>query len=173
MNTIPAVLFAAVVLVGCTATPDATSPSAPSATAPSPDATSEPQPSAEPAATCDTMLTTETYDRFEADGIEPIEPPIVVNQLAQQMVEAGGLACTWGAPAAEGLTVVRLSDADWAVWESDVADAGFVETNDPVPGAYTGPVDPGMGESPIVVVDGGTLTYADNPTVASWVAPTS
>lgn len=174
MSIIPTVLFSAVVLVGCTAAPDTTpSPSAPAATTPAAETTEPTTPGAEPAATCDTMLTAETYDKFEADGIEPIEPPIVVNQLAQQMVEAGGLACTWGAPAAEGLTVVRLSDADWAVWESALADAGFVETNDPVPGAYAGPVDPGMGESPIVVVDGETLTYADNPTVASWLVPTS
>jgi hypothetical protein len=172
MSAIPTV-FAAV-LVGCTATPDTTpSPSAPAATAPAPETSEPTTPVAEPAATCDTVLTAETYVTFEADGIEPIQPPIVVNRFAQQMVEAGGLACTWGAPAAEGLTVVRLSDADWAAWESALAGAGFVETNDPVAGAYTGPVDPGMGESPIVVVDGGTLTYADNPTVASWIAPTS
>lgn len=174
MSTIPAVLFAALALTACATSPEATpSPSAPPDTTPSSSATSEPQPSTEPAATCDTVLTAETYDMFEADGVEAIEPPIVVNQLAQQMVEAGGLACTWGRPAAEGLTVVQSSDADWAVWESALADADFVETNDPVPGSYTGPVDPGSGVSPIVVVDGNTLTYADNATVASWIAPTS
>jgi hypothetical protein len=30
-----------------------------------------------------------------------------------------------------------------------------------------------MDETPIVIVTGDTLTFANNPTVASWVAPTS
>ncbi|MEV1128845.1 hypothetical protein [Agromyces sp. NPDC049794] len=174
MSIVPTVLFAVVALAACTAAPGTTpAPSAPSATMPSADATSEPEPSAAPAVTCDDVLTAETYTRFEADGIEPIDPPIVVDPFAQQLVEAGALTCTWGAPAAEGLTVVRLSDADSTEWEPMLADAGFVETNDPVPGAYTGPVDPGLGETPIVVVTGDTLTYADNPTVAGWLVPTS
>lgn len=174
LSILPTVLVATLALAACTATPAAPpSPSAPSATSPSPEATSEPQPSAEPAATCDNLLTADAYAKFATDGIEPIDPPIVVNQLATQMVAAGGLACTWGPPAAEGLTVVRLSKADWGVWESTLADAGFVESNDPVPGAYTGPVDPGMVERPVVVVSGDTLTFADNPTVAGWIAPTS
>ena len=172
MNAVAPVLIAVLVLTGCTAAPGpAPSTGAPSASTP-PTAASA-SPSAEPAAACDSILTAETYAKFEADGIERIEPPIVVDPFAEQLVEAGGLACTWGPTAGEGLTVVRLSGADWSVWEAELADAGFVESNDPVPGAYTGPADPAMDETPIVIVTGDTLTFANNPTVASWVVPTS
>ena len=124
------------------------------------------------------MLTADAYAKLADDGLEPREPP-AVDQLAYypiaaQMVEAGGLSCHWGKPQTDiGLTVTQLSDADSAVWAPALADAGFVETNDPVPGAYTGPVDGGTGISPVVVVTGDNLTFVSAPTFAGWIAPTS
>jgi hypothetical protein len=94
--------------------------------------------------------------------------------LAAQLIEAGGLSCNWGKPQTDlVLTVAQLSDVDFGVWEPALADAGFVETNDPVPGAYTGPVDPGAGISPVVVVNGDTMTFVSALSFAGWIAPTS
>ena len=156
-------LVATLALAGCVPTPTPT-----------------PTPSASPpAAACDAVFTPDAYAKLSNDGLEPLEPPAVDHMatfypLAAQMVEAGGLSCHWGKPQTEiGLTVTQLSDAHPAVWGSALADAGFVEANDPVPGAYTGPVDPGSGISPVVVVTGDTMTFVSAPTFAGWIAPTS
>ncbi|MDQ0894357.1 hypothetical protein [Agromyces ramosus] len=125
------------------------------------------------------MLTPDGYAKLTADGLEPLEPVAVDHlatyfPIAAQMVEAGGLACGWGKPQTDfGLSVTQLSAADPAVWEPALADAGFVESNDPVPGAYTGPVDAGSGRSPVVIVAGDTLTFVSAATFAGWIAPTS
>ena len=125
------------------------------------------------------MLTADAYTKLTSSGLEPMEPPTVDHMatfypLAAQMVEAGGLSCHWGKPQSDsGLTVAQLSAADSGVWGPALADAGFVETNDPVTGAYTGPVDPGTGTSPVVVVNGDSMTFVSAPTFAGWIAPTS
>lgn len=156
-------------------------PSTSPAASPSETSSAEPttEPSAAPAATCDTVFTPDAYAKLANDGVEPLEPPAADHlatfyPLAAQMVEAGGLSCHWGKPRTDiGLTVTQLSDPDPAVWGPALADAGFVETNDPVPGAYTGQVDPGSGISPVVVVTGESMTFVSAPTFAGWIAPTS
>ena len=183
MSTIPAALFVALALAGCTATPATTStPGAAAATTVSPDASTEPTtgPGADAptSPTCDTVLTAEAYSWFEAEGLQPMEPASADHiatyyPLAASMVEAGGLSCDWGRPASEGLMLVQLPDADLGVWAPALAEAGFAETGDPVPGAYAGPVDPGTGVSPIVVVTGDTLTFLNTTKLASWIAPAS
>ena len=181
-SALPVLSVIAFALAGCTAAPAATPPtSEPPATSPSPTAsagsTSEPSP--DPAATCDSVLTPDAYAKFASDGLLPNEPDAASHvatfyPLAAQMVEAGGLACDWGRPQSDsGIMVVQLSDVDFGVWEPALADAGFVETNDPVPGAYTGPVDAGTGISPVVVLNGDSLTFVSAPTFAGWIAPTS
>ncbi|WP_136707658.1 hypothetical protein [Agromyces sp. H66] len=179
LSAIPTVLFAALALAACTAAPDATpTPSAPATATPSPDATSEPQPAAEPAANCDTVLTQDAYAELATDGLEPLEPPAADHlatyyPVAAQMVEAGGPSCHWGKPQTDiGLTVTQATGVDLAVWATALADAGFTETNEPVPGAHTGPVDPGTGISPVVVVDGDRVTFVSAPDFATWIAPT-
>jgi len=175
-------LILALALTGCTAAPVAAPPTSESpAASPSPTASAEPasEPSADSAVTCDTVLTPAAYTTFASDGLTPNEPDAASHvatfyPLAAQMVEAGGLACDWGRPQSDaGIMVVQLSDVDLGVWEPALADAGFVETNDPVPGAYTGPVDPGTGISPVVVVDGDSVTFVSAPTFAGWIAPSS
>lgn len=175
-------LVATLALAGCVATPAPTlTPSASPPATPSEIPSAEPttEPTAAPAATCDTVLTADAYAKLAADGLESIEPPPVHHvasyyPLVAQMIEAGGLACDWGRPQTDiRLTLTQLSDADWRVWEPALAEAGFVETDDPVPGAYTGTVDPGSGINPVVVVTGDTLTFVNAPAFAAWVAPTS
>jgi hypothetical protein len=175
-------LVAALGLAGCVATPAPTpTPSASPPATPSETPSAEPttEPSAVPAASCDTVLTADGYAKLANDGLEPIEPlpadhVATYYPLAAQMVEAGGLACDWGRPQTDiRFTVAQLPDADWGVWEPALAEAGFVETNDPVPGAYTGTVDPGTGIPPVVVVTGDTLTFVSAPTFAAWIASTS
>jgi hypothetical protein len=172
----PALLFVTLALVGCVATPAPTpTPSQSPAATPSPSPSAEPttEPAAGPAATCETVLTADAYAKLDADGLEPRDP-MMFDPLAMQMAEAGGLGCTWGKPQTDiTLTVAQLTDADWGVWEPALADAGFVETNDPVAGAYTGPVESGAGISPVVVVTGDSMTFVSAPTFAGWIAPTS
>lgn len=125
------------------------------------------------------MLTPDAYGKLAADGLDPIEPPPVHHvgtyyPVVAQIIEAGGLACDWGRPQTDiRLTLAQLSDADMHVWEAALTEGGFVETGDPVPGAYTGPVDSGSGISPVVVVAGDTLTFISAPTFAAWISPTS
>lgn len=175
-------LFLAIALTGCVATPAPTpTPSAPPPATPLQTPAAEPttEPSADSAATCDTVLTADAYAKLATDGLLPNEPDAAHHlatfyPMAAQMVEAGGLACDWGRPQSDtGIMVVQLSDVDLGVWEPALAEAGFVETNDPVPGAYTGPVDPGAGISPVVVVTDDTLTFVSAPTFAGWIAPAS
>jgi hypothetical protein len=157
-------LVATLALAGCVPTPTPTpTPTASPPASATPTASAEPtteSSASPPAAACDAVFTPDAYAKLANDGLEP--------------VEAGGLSCHWGKPQTEiGLTVTQLSDAHPAVWGSALADAGFVEANDPVPGAYTGPVDPGSGISPVVVVTGDTMTFVSAPTFAGWIAPTS
>jgi len=176
LSALPVLLLVAIALAGCVATPAPTpTPSeTPAATPPqSPSAEPATEPAAEPAATCETVLTADAYAKLSTDGLLPIEPRIF-DPLATQLAAAGGLGCSWGKPQTDiVLTVVQLTDADWGVWEPAFAGAGFVETNDPVAGAYTGPVEPGAGISPVVVVTDVTLTFVNAPAFAGWIAPTS
>lgn len=182
LGTIATVSFAAIVLVGCTAAPEATpSPSAPAATTPAPEAMTEPtnEPDAAAAATCETVLTADAYAKLSADGLESREPAATEHlatyyPVAAQLVEAGGLSCHWGRPQSDiGLTVTQLSEVDPGAWATHLADAGFTQTNDPVAGAYIGPVDPGSGISPVVVVDVDRITFVSAPAFATWIAPAS
>jgi hypothetical protein len=175
-SALPVLLVSTLALAGCVATPTPTpTPSASPPTSTLPTASTGPttEPSAAPAVTCDTVFTLDAYAKLANDGLEPRDPHMW-DPLATQMVEAGGLACTWGRPQTDiGLTVTQLSDIDPAVWASALADAGFIETNDPVAGAYTGTVDSGSGISPVVVVTGDSMTFVSVPTFAGWIAPVS
>lgn len=177
LGTVTPVLFVALALAGCTTAPAAATSTVPTATTPAPEATTEPEPVV--AATCDTVLTQDAYAKLATDGLEPREPPtaddlVTYSPVAAQMIEAGGLSCHWGKPQTDiGLTVTQLAEADPAVWATALSEAGFVETDEPVPGAYTGPVDGGSGISPVVVVDGDRVTFVSAPDFAAWIAPTS
>ena len=182
LRALPALLLVTLALAGCVATPTPTPPASESpAVTPSPSASAEPttEPSAAPAATCDTVLTADAYAKLANDGLESREPPAVDHMatyypFAAQLIEAGGLSCSWGKPQTDlVLTVTQLADADSGAWAAALADAGFVESNDPVTGAYTGPVDPGTGISPVVVVAGDSMTFVSAPTFAGWIASTS
>ena len=48
-----------------------------------------------------------------------------------------------------------------------------VEGDTKLPGAFTGPVEPGSGVSPAAVLAGGTLTYVSAPAYAAMLAPVS
>lgn len=91
------------------------------------------------------------------------------------MTDAGGLACRWAKDQTDiSLQVAQLhvNASDLPEWEAALAAAGYTRTDDPVPGAYTGPVEPGSGVSPVVVVSGTTLTYVSAPVFATWIAAT-
>ncbi|PWC05531.1 hypothetical protein [Agromyces badenianii] len=170
--------LAIVLLNGCTpAVVDGTAELTPSST---PASTTEPAPSATPgaapAATCETVLATEGYAKLADDGLQPLPSPQVFDALAARMVEAGGLACAWGKPNTDlVLTVVEIgiTPADEAAWSGALGETGYVLTDQPTPGAYTGPMEPGSGISPVAVLADGTLTFVSAPTFATMLAPTA
>lgn len=151
-------------LTGCTATaapePEPTSTVA-SDTTPAPTPTIEP--SAEPtpaAATCDTVLTPDAMATLASDGLVEHEAGQTHYPFADELIAAGALACKWGKPSSDiVLLVVQLDDVDPAAWSEPLAAAGYVQTDDPVEGTYTGPVDGGTGAPSIVIVDGDRLTF--------------
>ncbi|MFC9558963.1 hypothetical protein [Agromyces sp. NPDC056965] len=165
-------------LSGCTATGDVAAPTpstSPTATATA-TATQDPSPtpSAVPAATCGTVLSAEAYQKLADDGLEPLPTPQVFDALAIRMVEADGIACAWGKPSTDiTLTVVEVgvAPADQVAWTEMLGETGYVLTDDPVPGAYVGPVEPGSGISPIAVLTDASLTFVSAPSYASMLAP--
>jgi hypothetical protein len=165
-------------LTGCTGgTPTPSDPPEPS---PSPTASAadapDPSPSAAPTtgATCDDVLMPEAYAQLEADGLEPIEPE-AFDPIAVKMADDGGLVCSWGKPQSDIILRVAQAnvDGDEAAWTDALSAAGYTQTDDPVPGAWSGPIEPGSGLSPVVVVAEGTVTFVSAPTFAQWIRPAS
>lgn len=178
-GSIAAATLAVSLLSGCTATtPSQTSMPTEGAT-PAPEATTPtPEPTAPPAdtATCATVLSVEGYEKIAADGLEPVDPPQVFDQLAVRMADSGGVACSWGRPRTDlVLTVVQLpvAAADEATWIQALAETGYAATDDPVPGAHTGQPDAANGISPVAVLSSGTLTFVSSPAFAGLIAPAS
>ena len=177
LGGIAAVALTGALLTGCTTTvPSPTTVPTPSAT-PSPTVTTPaPVPSTPPtaAATCDTVLSAEGYEKLSTDGLEPIDPPQVFDQLAVRMADSGGVACSWGRPRTDlVLTVVQvpITADDEATWVAALAETGYTASDTPEPGWYAGPVDPGTGISPVAVLSSGTLTFVTAPDFAELIAP--
>ncbi|MGR0218564.1 hypothetical protein [Agromyces sp. ZXT2-6] len=152
---------------------ESASPTTPAAASPEP--TTEPTPTDTPAigTSCEDVLAPEAYAQLEADGLEPrdLDPndPIIAS-----IAEEGGLVCSWGKPQSDIiLHVAQASGVDEAAWGDELTAAGYAQTDDPVPGAWTGPVEPGSGLSPVVVLADGTITFVSAPTFAQWVRPAS
>ncbi|MFF2372204.1 hypothetical protein [Agromyces sp. NPDC058110] len=158
-------------LTACTASPAADPTAAPSATAPaaaSPSAEAEPAPETTPeaaaAATCETVLTPEATAEIAADGLTPVETTETFYPFADDLVEAGALLCRWGKPSSDvGMLVVQLSGVAATDWADELAAAGYVQTDDPVAGAHTGPIDGGTGLPSVVVVEADRLTFVSAP----------
>ena len=173
-----AAILLALGMAGCTG--GVPSPSDPPSPSPSPTAsaadTPDPSPPETPGvgATCDDVLTPEAYAQLEADGLVPIEPE-AFDPVALRMADEGGLVCSWGRPQSDILLRVAQAnvDGDEAAWTDALTVAGYEQADDPVPGAWTGPVEPGSGLSPVVVVADGTVTFVSAPTFAQWIRPAS
>lgn len=147
---------------------------------PSPTASASETPAASPSetpatgATCEDVLTPEAYAQLEADGLAPIGPR-AFDPIAVMIADDGGLVCSWGKPQTDILLHVAQADVDGdeAAWTDALTAAGYAQSDDPVPGAWTGPVEPGSGLSPVVVVADGTITVVSAPTFAQWIRPAS
>ena len=162
-------------LAGCTAAPP--SPSA----APTPDTTpapTAPAPTPEPtalpsAATCETVLSAEGYQKIVTDGLEPLASPPVFDELAIRMVGAGGIACAWGRPNTDlVLTVVQVgvAPAEEATWSQALDESGYVLTDAPISGAYSGPADAANGIPPVALPGAEVLTFVSSPAFAGLIA---
>jgi hypothetical protein len=144
--------------------------SSPTASDPAP---AEPTATDQPAigTSCEDVLTPEAYAQLEADGLtardlDPKDP--VIDRIA----EGGGLVCSWGKPqSGTVLHVAQLSDVDEATWAEVLAETGYTQSDDPVPGAWTGPLALGADLRPVVVLADGTVTFVSAPTFAQWVRP--
>ncbi|MDR6905958.1 hypothetical protein J2X63_001644 [Agromyces sp. 3263] len=171
---IVAAVLTVTVLSGCTAAPPAPSSSPSPATTASSAPTPEPE-SVPDAATCETVLTDEGYQKLAADGLESLPSPQVFDALAVRMVEAGGVACAWGKPNTDlVLTVVQVGVApgEQEAWSQTLAESGYVLSDAPVAGAYSGPPDAANGISPVALPSSTTLTFVSSPAFAGMVAST-
>lgn len=175
-------LAGGLILTGCTTTPDPTPSPAPSTTAtPTPSETAsetpqaepEPEPEPEPA-TCETMLTPEAVAALTEQGLEPRDANPDSYPLAQQFAAAGGVACSWGKPQTDiRLTVVQLAilESEQEVWARVLDDNGYVLTDDPVPGARTGPIEPGSGMPSAALAEPTRVTFASVPHILADLTP--
>lgn len=169
------ILVLAIALTGCTAEPAPTpSPTQAETAAPTPvETTTAPEPSAAPAATCDDIFTAEAYDKLAADGLAPLEPGNDHTDFTALMVERGAVGCTWGKPQTDIMfwaAQLPVDDAEWAEWSTALADAGYTQTDSPVPGSFEGPEN-GSGIAPVVVHGDDVLTFVSVPEFAGWIAP--
>lgn len=166
-------LMLALALTGCAADApaDTAAPTTPAAASPEP--TTEPTEQPAIGASCEDVLAPEAYAKLEADGLEArnADP---YDQIAQQIVDDGGIACSWVKPQTDiMLDLAHASGVDEDEWATALTDAGYTQTDDPVPAAWTGPAEPGTGVSPVVVLADGAITFVSAPTFAQWVRPAS
>jgi hypothetical protein len=168
--------LAVTLLTGCTAAPPSSASSATTTGAtPAPTATTAtPEPTAVPsAATCDTVLSAAGYQKIAGDGLEPLASPQVFDELAIRIVAAGGIACAWGRPNTDlVLTVVQVGVAPGqeATWSQAIDESGYVLTDDPISGAYSGPAEAGNGITPVAVPTSEVLTFVSSPAFAGLIA---
>ncbi|MDR5701941.1 hypothetical protein [Agromyces aerolatus] len=157
-----------------TASPSASASAEPSAPAEEPtEAAPAPEPEPEPI-TCDAVLTPEAATALAEQGLEVSEGATQGYPLAAQFAAAGGTACTWARPDSDvHLTVVQLhvADGEQDAWARVLSENGYTQTDDPVAGAFTGPVDPGTGVSPVVVVEAARMSFVSVPTLVTDLAP--
>lgn len=180
-----ATLIAAVLLLaGCTTAPEAepgstrtqaaTAAPAPTTT-PTETAAPEPAPEPEPEpVTCDTILTPEALAALAEQGLEPQDANVDSYPLAQQFAAAGGVACSWARPQTDiRLTAVQLAvlESEQDVWARVLEENGYAPTDDPVPGAWTGPVEPGTGIASAALVEPTRISFVNIPHVLADLAP--
>ncbi|GAA1509681.1 hypothetical protein BJ978_001138 [Agromyces terreus] len=178
-------------LTGCAAGAPATGSRTPAASSASPGPTDQPAtnatesaqptgtastPPADPTADgCEHVLTAAALAQLRDDGLEQVEVGVsTYYPIADDLIEAGGVACKWGRPSSDAsITVVQLSGIDVAAseWPAALAEAGYAETGDPVAGTYTGPADPGTGVPSAVLVESDRLTFVSAPPFAADIAP--
>lgn len=185
-KTAALLLAGGLLLTGCTNTPDPTaSPTPPSSATAAPSASATETPVAEPApapapapepepATCDTVLTPEAVAALAEQGLDPIDANVASYPLAQQFAAAGGVACSWGKPQTDiRFTVVQLAilESEQDVWARVLDDNGYVVTDDPVPGARTGPIEPGSGMPSGALAEPTRVTFTSVPHVLADLTP--
>lgn len=166
-----AALTLALGLAACTSDTDAPDATVPAGTPT--ETAAEPTPTEQPAigTSCEDVLTPEAYAQLEADGLtardlDPKDP--VIDRIAEE----SGLVCSWGTPqSGTVLHVAQLSGVDEATWAEVLAETGYTQTDDPVPGAWTGPLALGADLRPVVVLADGTVTFVSAPTFAQWIRP--
>lgn len=124
--------------------------------------------------TCDTILTAEATSALAAQGLELRDGATPGYPLAEQFAAAGGTACTWVMPQSDiFFTVVQLpvADGEQEAWARVLAENGYTATDDPVPGAHTGPVEPGTGIASVAIVEPARMTFMSAPAHATDLAP--
>lgn len=172
-----AALTLAIGLAGCAGDAgepaESASPAVPTTATPEP--TTEPTTSEEPAigTSCEDVLAPEAYAQLESDGLvardlDPKDP--VIDRIADE----DGIVCSWGTQqSGTVLHVAQATGVDEAAWAEVLTATGYEQTDDPVPGAWTGPMGLGGDLNPTVVLADGTVTFVSAPTFAQWVRPAS
>ncbi|WP_092963422.1 hypothetical protein [Agromyces sp. CF514] len=183
-STLGLLALGAALLTGCSA--GAPAPAGPATSEPPAVSASPSDSVAEPAtgtgteaaaATCESVLSADANAQLAADGLDQVDVgQSTFYAIADDLIAAGGLACKWGRPSSDvAFTVVQLAglDVPASEWPAALAEAGYTLTDDPVPGTYTGPADPGTGVPSVVVVGADRLTFVSVPLHAVDLAEAS
>jgi hypothetical protein len=170
-----ALLTAAVVaaaLAGCVQAPADVAgqeTSIPTAT-PEPEATPEPtltpsaSPVAEPAATCETVLTETEYADLEVDGLTLRGDAAGASADSGLSEGMGGISCLWTKPQSDVMAWYAQWPSDERSWNSlkvDLLAKGYTEISDPFAGILQSPPDPNY--TPALLYRDGVVYHVSTP----------
>lgn len=165
LGTIATVSFAAIVLVGCTAAPEATPSLSAGASTTTPSPSSEPaaEPSA-PATACDAVLTDSEYEQLADDGLalRADGATFHLGSVMTELADAGALTCHWVRPSSDvavWYAELPVDEAAWAERRADLEASGWTQSDDPIAGTLVAPSDYDANYQPSIVWVDGTLYF--------------
>jgi hypothetical protein len=164
--------IAAVTLVGCAGPEEPTEPSAsPSASTPQPSPSASPKPSGPPPLSCNTMITQETIDGFEAAGYVhevDYESDIRSDGSIQALFfDYGGLVCMWYLPNSDGWFTAgysEITEAEAVNAQARLEAEGFIRTDEGTDVRYT--IDPSvdlLGHNDTYLFEAGAWYHSSDP----------
>jgi len=181
-------LLGGLLLTACVASgqPSASPPATPSRTASTPSSapaspppgesvapTADPPVEPEPV-TCDTILTPAALAALADAGLELRPDQDAGYPLVQQLAAAGGTACLWAKAQSDVHLVaaqIPVAPGEQDAWARVLGENGYTRTDDPVAGAFVGPIEPGTGLSPVVVLEPARMSFVSAPTLVTDLAP--
>lgn len=91
----------------------------------------------------------------------------------ESMADEGGLSCLWVKPQSDimlYLSQLDVSESDWPARKAELIDAGFTESDDPLPGTLLAPEDYDGNMRPVVAYNDGTMYFVSTARSLTEVA---